>query len=208
MPENPDLAARPWSGRLAFYHPTSGGSGAAARLEFHPARPDRDGCFFLEMARQKTVAARDGQNRQAATFDWEKKLTVKLGLSDVCSLLLVLDGRCEQLGNGRGGLFHDTPDANTMIQLRRQTEPVPGLALEISRKAKHAEAEPQRMRVVLTEGESMGLRCVFQHAIFPMVYGPGGIISRNPRTPAGGVSAGDGTANEAFRGEAPGRTAP
>jgi hypothetical protein len=168
-----DAAVRPWSGRLAFYHPTQSGGGAAARLEFHPARPEREGCFFLEMARQKTVAARDGSGRHAATFDWEKKITVKLGLGDVCSLLLVLDGKSEQVGNGRGGLFHDTADANTVIQLRHQKEPVTGLALEISRKSKRAEGDVQRTRLLLTEGESMGLRCVFQHAIFPMVFGTG-----------------------------------
>ncbi len=186
MNQTADAPPRPWSGRLAFYHPTQSGGGAAARLEFHPARPDRDGCFFLEMARQKTVAARDGNGRQAATFDWEKKITVKLGLGDVCSLLLVLEGKSEQVGNGRGGLFHDTPDANTVIQLRRQTEPVAGLALEVSRKAKRADADVQRVRVLLTEGESLGVRCVFQHAIFPMIYGMGqAMVARETRTETG-----------------------
>ena len=164
-----------WSGRLAFYHPTSSGSGAAARFEFHPARSERDGCFFLEMARQKTVPNRAAPQRQAATFDWEKKLTVKLGLPDICSLLLVLEGKNEQAGNGRGGLFHDTAEANAVINLRHQTEPTPGFALEVSRKSKREASEVQRLRVVLTEAEAIGLRCVFQSAIFPMVYGTGGV---------------------------------
>jgi hypothetical protein len=166
-----DSPVRPWTGRLAFYHPTQSGGGAAARLEFHPARPDRDGCFFLEMARQKTVPARNENGRQAATFDWENKITVKFGLSDVSSLLLVLEGRCEQAGNGRGGLFHDTVESNTVINLRRQAEPAAGFALEISRKSKRVEGEVQRMRVVLTEGEAIALRCIFQSAVFPLVFG-------------------------------------
>ncbi|MEI8243229.1 MAG: hypothetical protein WCI17_08190 [bacterium] len=173
MNASTDTSARPWSGRLAFYHPTQSGGGAAARLDFHPARPDRDGCFFLEMARQKTLAAHTGNGRQAATFDWENKITVKLGLTDVCSLLLVLEGKCEQAGNGRGGLFHDTPEANTVINLRHQAAPAAGFALEISRKPKRADGELQRTRVVLTEGEGIGLRCVFQGAIHSLVFGNG-----------------------------------
>ena len=125
------------------------------------------------MARQKTMPARNENGRQAATFDWENKITVKLGLPDVCSLLLVLEGRCEQAGNGRNGLFHDTTESNTVINLRRQAEPAVGLALEISRKSKRAEGEVQRLRVVLTEAEAIGLRCVFQITIFPMVFGSG-----------------------------------
>jgi len=166
----PDSSARPWTGRLAFYHPTPSGGGAASRLEFHPARPDRDGCFFLEMARQKTMPARNENGRQTATFDWENKITVKLGLADVCSLLLVLEGRREQAGNGRG-LFHDTAESNTVINLRRQPEPAAGFALEISRKSKRVEGEVQRTRVVLTEGEAIAVRCMIQSAIFPMIFG-------------------------------------
>jgi len=154
--------------RLAFYHPTSSGGGAAMRLEFHPARPDRDGCFFLEMARQKSLAGRNESGRQAATFDWEEKITVKLGFTDVCGLLLVLEGRCEQAGGGRG-LFHDTPEGSTVINLRHNAEPA-GYALELSRKLKQAGAEPQRLRVVLTEAEALGLRAVFQSALFYLVF--------------------------------------
>ena len=166
-----DSSTRFWTGRLAFYHPTPSGGGAVARLEFHPARPEREGCFFLELARQKTVAARNANGRLAATFDWEKKVTVKLGLLDVCSLLLVLEGKTAQAGSGRGGLFHDTAEANTVINLRHQTEPVVGFALEVSRKSKLGDSEVQRMRVVLTEGAAIGLRCVLQTAMFPMIYG-------------------------------------
>jgi hypothetical protein len=161
-------ARRAYDNRLAFYHPTQSGGGAAARLEFHPVRPDRDGCFFLEMARQKTAVGRNEAGKQTATFDWEGKITVKLGFMDICGLLLVLEGRCEQAGGGRG-LFHDTPGANTVINLRHQADP-PGFALEVSRKPKRAGAEPQRARVLLSEVEGLGVRCVFQSALFHLVF--------------------------------------
>jgi hypothetical protein len=171
MSASSTIPARPWSGRLAFYHPTASNGGAAARLEFHAARPERDGCFFLETARQKTPPTPDGNGRATATFDWENKITVKLGLPDVCSLLLVLEGKCEQAGSGRGGLFHDTPGSNTVINLRRQPPPAVGYALEVSRKAKQGDGEIRRARVVLTESEAVALRCIFQHAVFPLVFG-------------------------------------
>ena len=164
---------RPRRPRLTFYHPTQSGGGAAARLEFHPARFDRDGCFFLEMARQKTAPARDAAGRQTATFDWEGKITAKLGFLDVCGLLLVLTGRSEQAGGSRGGLFHDTAEANTVINLRRQTEPA-GCALEVSRKSKRDAGEIQRARVLLTETEALGLRFALEAALFPMIFGEGG----------------------------------
>jgi hypothetical protein len=163
-----DSPRRPRNNRLAFYHPTQSGSGAAARLEFHLPRAGRDGCFFLEMARQKTAAGRSETGQQTATFDWEGKITVKLGFLDVCGLLLVLEGRCEQAGGGRG-LFHNTPEASTVINLRHQTEPL-GYALEVSRKSKRADAEPQRARVLLSEAEGIGVRCVFQSALFHLAF--------------------------------------
>lgn len=165
-----------WRGRLCFYHPTHAGTGAVARLEFHAATPEREGCFFLEMARQKTAATRGADGRAGATFDWENKSVVKLGFTDVCGLLLVLEGRCDQAGNGRG-LFHDTPETNTVITFRRQTEPA-GYALEVSRKGKQGNGEAQRTRVLLSDGEALGLRRVFSTALFPMVYG---VDSPTPR---------------------------
>ena len=171
---------RPWRGRLCFYHPTNSGSGAAARLEFHAASPEREGCFFLEMARQKTAAARGADGKTCATFDWENKAIVKLGFPDVCGLLQVLEGRCDQAGNGRG-LFHDTAEANTVINLRHQAEPA-GYALEISRKCKRANAEVQRTRVLLSENEGLGMRCIFQSAMLPMVYGADAPVRSVPQT--------------------------
>lgn len=162
-------ARRAWRGRLCFYHPTSAGNGAAARFEFKPATPEQEGCFFLEMAQQKTAAGRDHKGRIGATFDWENKTTVKLGFADICALLLVLEGRTDQAGNGRG-LFHDTAEANAVINLRRQTEPA-GCALEVSRKGKQPGAELRRHRVLLNDAEALGLRAVLQTALLPLVFG-------------------------------------
>ena len=69
-----------------------------------------------------------------------------------------------------------------MINLRHQSEPVVGYALEVSRKHKRGDSEVQRLRVILTEGEAIGLRCVFQSAIFLMIFGTGAETGDLPTT--------------------------
>ena len=73
--------------------------------------------------------------------------------------------------------YDGTAGANTVINLRRQNEPA-GYALEISRKIKQAAGEAQRLRVLLSDGEAIGMRCVLQGAIFPLVYGIAGAALR------------------------------
>ncbi|NLE68238.1 MAG: hypothetical protein GX608_12535, partial [Lentisphaerae bacterium] len=54
---------------------------------------DRYNCFFMDMALQKTAALAQDGKRTHASFDWEHKLTVKLGFMDICAILEVLEGR-------------------------------------------------------------------------------------------------------------------
>ncbi|MDD5704901.1 MAG: hypothetical protein PHR35_03190 [Kiritimatiellae bacterium] len=184
IPSNETDVPRNYPGRLCFYHANANGNGAAVRFELKTAQGEREGCFFMVFARQKTLPERNGGNgRQTATFDWNGKITVKFGFSDICNLLLVLTGRCEQAGGGRG-LFHDTADANTVIALRRQQEPA-GYALEVSRKPKHAGAEVSRMRVLLAEAEALGLKCIFEQALLPIVFWPLGRSDSMGTAPCG-----------------------
>jgi hypothetical protein len=163
---------REYQGCLSFYHPNAGGNGAAVQFELKAAHGRREGCIFMVFGRQKTLAVRNGDGtRQMPTFDWANRITVKLGFADLCNLLLVLNGKHEQAGGGRG-LFHDTAEANTVIGLRRNAEP-PGYLLDVSRKAKQQGAEAQRMRVLLTEAEALGLRSIFEHSLPLLIFAPG-----------------------------------
>lgn len=165
-----ETSYRTFEGRLAFYHPTAAGTGAAVRFELRPARRGREGYVFAELAAQKTVAVRSGGNRQGATFDWQARVAVKLGFSDVCALLSVLEGRSASAG-GDKGLFHQTDDATTMIGFRRQEEPTAGYCLEVSRKAKGGDAaEPVRLRIVVSDAEGCGLRHVLGAAAFHLCF--------------------------------------
>ena len=71
--------------RVAFYHPNASGTGTAVRIDPKmnggTASP-RNG-FFLELAQQKSAATRNADGFVPASFDWEGKITVKLGFQDV-----------------------------------------------------------------------------------------------------------------------------
>ncbi len=163
-------------GDLIFYHPNMKGSGSAAQFELKPAIRGREGCFFLVMARQNSEMIRRGNGKnRTATFDWKGAVTVKLGLSDIGQMLLVLHNRQAAIANGKG-LFHDTADANTIIQLRK-AEKTEGYILDLSHKAKRDGAEPNRVWIILTEAEALTLRLVFEQAMLYVVHGLPTLIS-------------------------------
>ncbi len=164
-----DQEYRTFEGRLAFYHPTATGKGCAVRMEVRPARPRRDGYIFAELARQKTTAAREGGSLKGATFDWDARVAVKLGLIDVCALLAVLEGRAVSAG-GEKGLFHQTGVSTTVIGFRRVEAPTAGFVLEVSRKGKDGGDEPVRLRIGLSEAEGCGLRCVLAASVFHLCF--------------------------------------
>ena len=127
-------AARAFPGRLVFYHPNGKGTGTALQVEIKLNRPreDRYGCFFMEVAKQKTVGRRGGETPYA-TFDWANKATIKLGFLDICAFLRVLEGCADRLGPEGKGLYHQNGATNTLITLQRSANGV-GYYLGISRK--------------------------------------------------------------------------
>ncbi len=159
-----------WGQPLAIYHPNSKGTGSALQLEPRiNRRPgDRANCFFVDLASQKTTAARDGARRIPATFDWEHKLTVKLGFSDVCEILTVLEGRQEHAGGERDGLFHDNGNANTLITFQRDINRK-GYYFGLSRKGK-GDTQAQRVGIVFSETEATGLRHILQTGLFFVLF--------------------------------------
>lgn len=156
--------------KLGFYHPTQSGGGAAMRLDLKLTRGS-DSCFFLELAPQKTAATRDGGGRSPATFDWEKKLIVKLGFTDVCEFLTVLEGRADKVGGQRNGLFHDNGKASAVISLQRNTEKG-GYSLGVSKKSKEG-GDAVRQGILLNDSEAIGLRGILQASLFYLAFGGG-----------------------------------
>jgi len=167
-----DTAFRPYRPRLSFYHANSKGTGSAARFEIIPACGERDGVIFMTLAQQKSVAAgSDAQgNRQYATFDWQNRVTVKLNFSDLCQMLLVFRGLATTIMDGKG-LYHDSRNTTTIINLTRQAEPYPGLSLDVSRRGK-AEAEAAiRVRILFNGTEAFGLGTVLEQSLGVLAFG-------------------------------------
>ena len=161
-----------YSPRLVFYHPNAKGSGCAVQFDLRPATADREGSLFAAFAVQKTTggAPREGGGRQAATFHWGDKITVKLGFSDVCQLLSVLEGRTAAAGDGKG-LFHDTGETSTVIHMARVAEPLPGVSFEVSKKRRNAAEPPRRARILFNEAETLGLARLFAALLLPLAFG-------------------------------------
>lgn len=163
-------ARRPLRGALTLYHPNSKGSGAALQLELRLNRgeEDRYDCFFMEMAQQKSQATSGKDGRVPATFDWAAKTTVKLDFLDVCELLTVLEGRAQQAGGQRNGLYHETGSANTIITFKRNPEGT-GIYVGLSKKEKSGN-QLFRSQILLSEAEAVGMKSVLQSGLFFMTF--------------------------------------
>jgi len=163
------VAGKTFAHKLVIYHPTAAGSGAALQLEPRVNRQeaDRYNCFFLEMAAQKTAAARTDGKRVPASFDWEHKLTVKLDFTDICEMLAVLEGRVDKLGGAKSGIFHQNGNSSTVITLQKADKG--GYFIGLSKKIGQ-DGALARVNMSLSEAEAIGLRSIFQAGLFFITF--------------------------------------
>lgn len=130
----------------AIYKPNSRGSGGVVRFGLNHAKA----CMFVE------AAAQSGEKQ----FDWENKIIMKWGLSDIGSVLAALQGRMPQ-----GKLFHQSEKANSACELTRQDDPdrAPYL-LSISRQDS-VDKTLRKVTIPLGHGEAAALETALQTAI-------------------------------------------
>ena len=140
--------------RLAFYHANAKGTGCAVQLSLHPAHGCVEGSIRIHLANQKTVGRRAGGTPQFPTFDWENKIVVKLGFTDLAKFLQVFRGECESIDGGHG-LYHRTAKGMTNITLRHLVEPTPGYVLCVS--VKPTVGDETRAQTFFTSAEARGL---------------------------------------------------
>jgi hypothetical protein len=169
-PNNPEPITDFKGRSISFYHPNSKGSGSALRLEPRLNRDDSDryNCFFIELAGQKSTAIRDHNETTPATFDWSKKITVKLGFLDIAEMLTVLEGRAEKIGGERNGLYHASGGGNTMISLLHNKEQ--GTYYFSLSCKRNKDAPVHKIGITLSEVEATGLRCLFQTGLFFVTF--------------------------------------
>src|SRR5687767_6502962 len=119
-----------------IHKPRNTGDGAASNFQL----VERDGEYgknymlFLEMAKQ--VKAPEGSENSA--FGWkdkETKVVMKLGQTDIAEILMVLTGKKQTVGTGKG-LFHENDNGNSVLHFNEyvKDDKLVGFALKITTK--------------------------------------------------------------------------
>lgn len=163
-------AMREYRPNFAIYHPNGKGMGCALRMNLHPAHDRRDGCIMLELANQRTIGDRRAATPTFPTFDWENRLAVKLGFSDLCKMLQVLRNENETLEEGKG-LFHRSARYATRIVLRHLTEPIQGYSFEIYRNSANKSDADRSARIIFTPWEALGIALAIEDSIGVVCFG-------------------------------------
>lgn len=129
-----------------IYKPNSRGSGGVVRFGLNKAKA----CMFVD------AAAQSGEKQ----FDWENKITMKWGLSDIGSALAALQGRVPQ-----AKLFHQSEKANSTFELTFQDDPerAPYL-LSISRQLT-ADKTVRKLTIPISQGEAAVLEAALRTAV-------------------------------------------
>jgi hypothetical protein len=100
----PEQAIKSYSNDYTIYKPNPRGSGGAIRFNLNADK----GAMFLDAAPQS------GEKQ----FDWENKIIMKWGLSDIGVVLALLQNRTAD-----AKLFHKTEKATSTFELTLRNEP-------------------------------------------------------------------------------------
>lgn len=135
-----------YSAEYAIYKPNSRGTGGVVRFGLNRSKA----CLFVD------AAAQSGEK----SFDWENKITMKWGLSDVGNVLAALQGRVPQ-----AKLFHQSEKANSAFELNFQDdhERAPYL-LSISRQDS-ADKSVRKLTLPISQGEAAVLETALRAAV-------------------------------------------
>jgi hypothetical protein len=130
----------------AIYKPNSRGTGGVVRFGINRVKA----AVFVDAASQS------GEKQ----FDWENKITMKWGLSDLGVVLATLQGRQQQ-----AKLFHQSEKANSAFELtpREDPERAPYL-LHISRQDA-SDKSLRKVTIPLSHGEAAVLETALRTAI-------------------------------------------
>ena len=138
------------SAEYTIYKPNSRGTGGVVRFGLNKAKAS----LFVDATNQA------GEKQ----FDWENKITMKWGLSDLGTVLATLQGRMPQ-----AKLFHQSEKANSAFDLTRQDDPdrAPYL-LSISRQ-NSADKSLRKITLPLSHGEAAVLETALQTAVIRLL---------------------------------------
>ena len=138
------------SADYAIYKPNSRGSGGVVRFGLNRAK----GSVFVD------AAAQAGEKQ----FDWDNKITMKWGLSDLGPVLATLQGRLPQ-----AKLFHQTEKANSAFELTLREDPERApYFLSVSRQDA-TDKSLRKVTIPLTHGEAAVLETALRAAVVQLL---------------------------------------
>lgn len=129
-----------------IYKPNSRGSGGVIRFGLNPLKA----AVFVDAANQS------GEKQ----FDWEQKITMKWGLSDLGAALAVLQGRQPQ-----AKLFHQSEKANSAFELVTRDDPDRAPFLMSVSRQESADKSLRKVTIPLTHAEAAVLETVLRAAV-------------------------------------------
>jgi hypothetical protein len=139
-------ASRTRHPEYALYKPNRNGTGGVMRFGLNPLK----NCLFVDAASQC------GERQ----FDWESKITMKWGLSDLGAALAALQGHQPEIK-----LFHRSERANSAFGMSRRQDPdkAPWL-LSLSRQDQ-ADKSVRKVTIPLTHAEAAVLETALRRAV-------------------------------------------
>lgn len=145
----PDTTSAPAAHRsndYPIYKPNSRGTGGVLRFGLNRAKES----VFLD------AAAQSGEKQ----FDWENKITMKWGLSDLGTVLAVLQGRQLQ-----AKLFHQGEKASSTFELCLREDPDRAPYLATVTRQSAADKSLRKVTIPLTHGEAAILETALRAAV-------------------------------------------
>ena len=134
-----------YSNGYAIYKPNQRGTGGVVRFNLNA----EIGALFIE------AAAQSGEKQ----FDWDSKIIMKWGFSDIGAALATLQGRTPQ-----AKLFHKTDKASSAFELTFRDDPERApYALMISRQ-EEADKSLRKVSIPLTHAEAAILESALRTA--------------------------------------------
>ncbi len=138
-------STKAYSNGYAIYKPNQRGTGGVVRFNLNAEK----GAIFIEAASQS------GEKQ----FDWDQKIIMKWGLSDIGAALATLQGRLPQ-----AKLFHKTEKASSTFELTFRDDPERApYTLTISRQDE-ADKSLRKVSIPLTHAEAAILESALRTA--------------------------------------------
>lgn len=154
---------------LAFYHPNPKGTGSAIKFELKPAQADSEGAIMVTGVNQLTIGDMRGRTPIYPRFNWDDRIVVKLGFSDLSKILQVLRGEYEALNDGQG-ICHTSMGCNTRINLMHTTDIDSEYVFEMDR-CWNQKDEERSFRIAFRAHEAVGVEAAITGAMVFVSFG-------------------------------------